>query len=108
MRTNMALADAYRANVESLGRTVVSPDSNRSMGSTDMGNVSQIVPGIHPAIAVAPYDIPIHTTDFREFAASESGHAGLVDSAKALAMTGIDVLVDAGLRDRIWAEFRTS
>jgi len=106
MRTNMALANAYRANVESLGRTVVSPESNRSMGSTDMGNVSQIVPGIHPSIAVAPYDIPIHTTDFREFVASESGHAGLMDSAKAMAMTGVDVLVDAGLRDRMWAEFR--
>ena len=106
MRTNTALAEAYKANVESLGRTVVSPDSNRSMGSTDMGNVSQIIPGIHPAIAVAPYDIPIHTTDFREFAASESGHAGLVDSAKALAMTAVDVLVDGALRESMWAEFR--
>ena len=48
MRTNMALAEAYRANVESLGRKTVMPDSKRSMGSTDMGNVSQVVPGIHP------------------------------------------------------------
>jgi len=108
MRTNMALAGAYQANVESLGRTVVSPESNRSMGSTDMGNVSQIVPGIHPAIAVAPQNVAIHTTDFREFAASESGHAGLMDSAKALAMTGIDVLVDGALRESMWAEFKQS
>jgi metal-dependent amidase/aminoacylase/carboxypeptidase family protein len=106
MRTNTVLADAYKANIEALGRKVVKPESMRSMGSTDMGNVSQIVPGIHPAIAVAPRDVPIHTTDFREFAASESGHAGLMDSAKALAMTAIDVLLNDGLRKLMWEEFR--
>ncbi|MDO8614180.1 MAG: M20 family metallopeptidase [Dehalococcoidia bacterium] len=106
MRTNLALAGAYCANVESLGRKVVNPESNRSMGSTDMGNVSQIVPGIHPSLAIAPQHVPIHTVEFREFAASDSGHQGLVDGAKALAMTGIDVLLDAGLRQRMWDEFR--
>lgn len=106
MRTNRALADAYRANVESLGRQVVDQESHRSMGSTDMGNVSTIVPAIHPSIAIAPQDVPVHTIAFREIAASEAGHEGLVDSAKALAMTGIDVLLDDGLRKRMREEFR--
>lgn len=106
VRTNMTLAEAYRTNIESLGRTVVDPESRRSMGSTDMGNVTQIVPGIHPAIAIAPWDVPIHTTDFREIAASEAGHLGLLDSAKALAMTAIDVLTDAELRRAIEGEFK--
>jgi amidohydrolase len=106
VRTNMALAGAYKANIESLGRTVVDPESRRSMGSTDMGNVSQIVPGIHPAIAIAPWDVPIHTTDFREIAASEAGHQGLLDSAKALAMTAIDVLTDVQLRKDMADEFK--
>jgi amidohydrolase len=105
MRTNMALAGAYRVNVESLGRTVVDPESRRSMGSTDMGNVSQVVPGIHPAIAIAPPDVPIHTIEFREFACGDAGHAGLVDAAKALAMTGVDVLTDPDLRQRMKTEF---
>ncbi len=105
MRTNMALAAAYASNVEALGREIVSPESSRSMGSTDMGNVSQIVPGIHPSIAIAPPDVPIHTVEFRGFAASESGHKGLLDSAKALAMTGIDVLLEPDLRRRIRNEF---
>lgn len=106
MRTNMALADAYRANAEALGRVVMDPESNRSMGSTDMGNVSQIVPGIHPSIAIAPREVPIHTEEFREYAAGDSGHKGLMDGARALAMTGIDVLIDADLRKRMWEEFR--
>jgi metal-dependent amidase/aminoacylase/carboxypeptidase family protein len=101
MRSNGPLAEAYRANIEALGRTVVDPESKRSMGSTDMGNVSAIVPAIHPSIAVAPPDVPIHTAEFREMAASEAGHKALLDSAKALAMTAIDVLTDAGLRERM-------
>jgi amidohydrolase len=105
IRTNMALADAYKANIESLGRKTVMPESRRSMGSTDMGNVSQVVPGIHPAIAIAPHEVPIHTEDFREYAKSDSGHAGLLDAAKALAMTGVDVLTDADLRARMKDEF---
>jgi len=106
MRTNRALADAYRANVEWLGRKVMDQESHRSMGSTDMGNVSTMVPAIHPSIAIAAQDVPVHTVEFREIAASEAGHRGLVDSAKVLAMTAIDVLLNADLRKRMREEFR--
>ncbi len=108
VRTNHALADAYRANVETLGREVIDQESNRSMGSTDLGNVSVLVPAIHPSIAIAPPDVPVHTIAFREIAASDAGHAGLLDSAKVLAMTGIDVLLDAELRERMRAEFASA
>jgi len=50
-------------------------------------------------------NVPVHTVAFREIAASEAGHQGLLDSAKALAMTGIDVLLDAELRKSIAEEF---
>ena len=105
MYSNHALAEAYRTNIEGLGRKVIEPESRRSMGSTDMGNVSAIVPAIHPSITVAPPDIPIHTVEFREMAASEAGHKALLDSAKALAMTAVDVLTDADLRERMKREF---
>jgi amidohydrolase len=108
MRNNRPLAGAYRANVEALGRQVMEADTRRSMGSTDMGNVSAVVPSIHPAIAVAGPDIPIHTVDFREMAATEAGHAALLDSAKALAMTAVDVFTDADLRERMRREFESS
>ena len=92
----MALAEAYRDNIEGLGRTTVMPESKRSMGSTDMGNVSQVVPGIHPAISIAPPDVPIHTEEFRQIARTESGHAGLLDGPTALALTGFAVPPTAG------------
>src|SRR3990172_5186804 len=108
MRTNHSLAEAYRANVETLGRKVMEPESRRSMGSTDMWNVSAIVPAIHPSVAVAPPEIPIHTEAFRALAATEAGHRALLDSAKALAMTAVDVLTDAELRRRMRDEFESS
>jgi metal-dependent amidase/aminoacylase/carboxypeptidase family protein len=108
MSSNRALAGAYRTNIEGLGRKVIEPESRRSMGSTDMGNVSAIVPAIHPSITVAPPDIPIHTVEFREMAASKAGHKALLDSAKALAMTAVDVLTDADLRQRMKREFDSS
>ncbi len=108
MRTNRVLAEAYRANIEALGRSVVEMETRRSLGSTDMGNVSALVPAIHPTVAVAPLDVPIHTVEFREMAASEAGHKALLDSAKALAMTAVDVLTHADLRKRMGEEFQSS
>jgi len=106
MRSNRALAEAFRCNMETLGRQVQESDSRRSLGSTDMGNVSVLVPAIHPTVAIAPPDIPVHTPEFRELSASEAGHRGLLDAAKAMAMTAVDVLLDADLRRRIEEEFR--
>jgi amidohydrolase len=106
MRSNRALAEAYRRNMEALGRQVEERDSGRSMGSTDMGNVSALVPAIHPTVAIAPPDVPIHTPEFCDVSASEAGHLGLLDAAKAMAMTAVDVLLDADLRRRIEEEFR--
>jgi hypothetical protein len=71
-----------------------------------MGNVSALVPAIHPTVGIAPPYVTIHTPEFREVAASEAGHRGLMDSAKAMAMTAVDVLVDADLRRQIEEEFR--
>lgn len=106
MRSNRTLAEAYRRNMEALGRQVQERDSGRSMGSTDMGNVSALVPAIHPTVAIAPPDVPIHTPEFCDVSASEAGHLGLLDAAKAMAMTAVDVLLDADLRRRIEEEFR--
>jgi len=105
MCTNMTLAEVFRSNLEALGRQV-SPEEPRAFGSTDMGNVSHLLPAIHPTIAVAPSDVPIHTEAFREFAASEAGHQALIDAAKALAATGIDLLADPSILARAWEEFR--
>jgi amidohydrolase len=106
MLTNQPLADAYAQNLTRVGRAVSRLDASGIAGSTDMGNVSKIVPAIHPMIAASPPAVPLHSADFARFAGSEDGDRAVVDGAKVLAMTAIDVLCRPELRAAMAAAFR--
>jgi amidohydrolase len=87
-----ALLASYRANASALGRLVSEPNPDIAVtGSTDMGNVSHVVASIHPMIKAAPSGVAIHTPDFAAHAASPLGDSAVIDGAKAMAMTIIDV-----------------
>lgn len=92
MRNNLTMANLFIANMELLGRSVKLADPDQSFGSTDMGNVSQLVPSIHPSVAIASRGVSIHSPRFAEAAASEAGSQGMIDAAKAMAMTVVDLL----------------
>jgi amidohydrolase len=95
---NRAIGERYRANAEALGRTVSEPSADlQVVGSTDMGNVSYVVPSIHPMIQVAPPGVPIHTPDFARYAGGPEGDRAVVDGAKALAWTVADLWFDDDL-----------
>ncbi len=100
MKNNATLAQLFSQNLELLGRHVEAFDPRFGFGSTDMGNVSQVVPSIHPTIAIASPEVFIHTQEFASAAASEAGHEGLMDAAKAMAMTVADIL-QPGMLDEI-------
>jgi amidohydrolase len=104
MRNNLSLAHLFIRNMESLGRRVHLGPKQRS-GSTDMGNVSQIVPAIHPNVAIAPQGMSEHTPEFAAAAASETGHQAVLDGAKALALTVVDLLSDPETMSRVREEF---
>jgi amidohydrolase len=89
---NPKLYDLAEANMAALG-IVLSPPDER-MGSSDMGNVSQVVPSIHPYIAIGPEEMGGHTVEFCEAAASPAGHEGMIKAAKILAMTAVDLLAE--------------
>jgi amidohydrolase len=106
MIDNEAMVALYAANAAELGRQVVEPHGEASVvGSTDMGNVSYLVPSIHPMIAAAPSGLPIHTPDFAAHARSESGDRAVVDGAVALAWTVADLWAGDGVLDAVRAEF---
>jgi amidohydrolase len=106
MKNNSNLAGLFKQNLESLGRHVEAFNPDFGFGSTDMGNVSQVVPSIHPTIAIASPEVFIHTQEFASAAASESGHEGFMDAAKAMAMTVVDI-IQPGMLDRIKQEFHS-
>lgn len=107
LRPSWELARVYQINAETLGRRFFPVDQlpPSMAGSTDMGNVSQRVPSIHPMIAAAPSHCIIHHPEFAKWAASEMGDRAALDGAKALAMTAIDFFCDGSLRERVRDEF---
>jgi metal-dependent amidase/aminoacylase/carboxypeptidase family protein len=106
LRSNAPLVDLYRANSAALGRPVADPSAaNRVVASTDMGNVSYLVPSIHPMIAVAPPDVALHTAEFARWAGSEQGDRAVLDGAKAMAMTVLDLWLTPGLVEEVRAAF---
>jgi amidohydrolase len=109
MRSNMTLAQLYADNMKRLGRRVPIPNPGAGAGSTDMGNVSQVVPAIHPMIAIAPRNISIHSPEFAQAAASDVGIQGMVDAAKAVAGMIVDLLANPDTLRKVKEEFsRTS
>jgi len=107
MVTNNAIAARYVINSQPLGRTVTDPrhGGHRVVGSTDMGNVSHLVPSIHPMIASAPHGTSIHTAQFASFARSSMADLAVLDGAKAMAMTAIDYWTSTDLQDAVSTEF---
>ncbi|MBI2303535.1 MAG: M20 family metallopeptidase [Chloroflexi bacterium] len=106
MRTNHSLARLFAHNLESLGRRVIPSDGGLGgMGSTDMGNVSQLVPSIHPSVAIAPKTVLGHTPEFAAAAASSDGLKGLLDGSRALAMTWVDLVLQPEALAKVREEF---
>jgi hypothetical protein len=107
MIDNGPMVDAYVANAARVGRVVEDPRvvGRAVVGSTDMGNVSYLVPSIHPMIKVAGDGVPIHTADFAVWARGEHGDRAVLDGAKVMAMTVVDLWGSAALRDAVASEF---
>ena len=110
MVDNRTMLDLYKANAATTGRTLIDSTEGgpQVVGSTDMGNVSYVVPSIHPMIKVAPPHLSIHTPEFTEYTASADGDAAVLDGAKAMAMTVADLWLQPDLLAQAKDEFARS
>ncbi|WP_163971760.1 M20 family metallopeptidase [Oceanobacillus halotolerans] len=107
MITNEKLSDVFTSNLQSVDKQKIY-DAKQGTGSIDMGNVSQVVPAIHPYIGLNQPGLIAHTTEFADKTITEDGHQTLVNGALALAKTGLDILVDTDLFNSIQKEFKQS
>jgi amidohydrolase len=107
LKTNWPMAQAYEKNAAALGREFfpIKELPSGYAGSTDMGNVSHRVPSIHPCLGVAPMNVIIHNAEFARHAVSEKGDQAVIDGAKSLAMTALDLMADASMLARVKADF---
>ncbi len=97
------MAALYRANAESLGRNFAPPAERIVAASTDMANVSLVIPTIHPTLDIGSLPAVNHQIAFAEHCISSLADLALLDGAKAMAMTVID-LATTGERDRLITE----
>ncbi|OBH06607.1 MULTISPECIES: amidohydrolase [unclassified Mycobacterium] len=99
------LADVFREEMRRLGREPVAAEfeTGLPMGSTDMGNVTQVLPGIHPVIRVDAGGATVHQRAFAAAAAGPSADRAVVDGAIMLARTVVQLAQTPGERDRVLA-----
>ena len=90
---NKVLMELMLENLRSLGLDVATERKRRGRGSTDFGNVTRRVPGVEARIAITEHwDVAGHSIEFRDAAGSERGRQAMLNAAKGLAMTAVDLL----------------
>ena len=104
MRHDGDIAAIYRRNAETLGRHF--PDIplevlKRAAGSTDMGNVSLVMPSIHPGIGIDSLPAVNHQPEFALHCISPAADRAVLDGALSLAWTAIDIAGDEKLKSRL-------
>jgi amidohydrolase len=104
MVPNPTIAALCGANMEALGLKVVEPSPVERMGSTDMGDISQVIPAIHAYFSIGPDTISGHSVEMTEAACSAAGDKAVIDGAKSLAMTAVDLLAEPELLAQAKAE----
>ncbi len=108
LNTNEALSEAYTENLIELGISIEDIHEKGSGGSLDMGNVSHVVPSIHPYVKICDQPYVCHTKEFREAAMSDQGFEGLMLGAKCMANTAYDIIVKPELLAQIKQEFKAN
>ncbi len=110
IRHNDVLAARWAQHQARRGRTSlprgIVPES--LTGSTDLGNLSYRMPAIHPMIGLDGDELSLHTEGFAAAAGSATGDRAVLDGAAGLAMTTVDYLADARLRQAVHDEFHSS
>jgi metal-dependent amidase/aminoacylase/carboxypeptidase family protein len=105
-RMNKVMGEAFVKNLKALGEPIIPLPKGSGAGSSDIGNVSQVVPAIHPYISICDNSIAGHSQEFEKAAASKKGQEAMLTAAKALAMTAIDLFTDKEMMERVSEEFR--
>lgn len=106
---NDTLIKLVQKNFELLGVEMESIDEIRKrkgLGSSDFGNVSQVIPSVEVRVSLVPSGTPGHSIEFARAAGSEAGHKALILGAKILAMTALDLFLNPDLIERAKMELK--
>jgi amidohydrolase len=103
LRANLALAAVYRRALARLGLPESPHAPDESIGSSDITHVSRVAPTIHPNFPIGSA-LALHTRPFAEAAAGPGGDAGLLEAARALALSVHELARSAETREAVARE----
>lgn len=106
MKINKELSDVYRRQLKFLGLQEDDFPADKNAGSSDIGNVSQVLPTIHPHILLKR-GINIHTREFADATITEDGKNAIMEGAKCLSLTTVELIMDKEAMERVKGEFVT-
>ncbi|SMB81578.1 amidohydrolase [Desulfonispora thiosulfatigenes DSM 11270] len=102
---NSILTKQLEKNYLLVGEKVYPRNIEEGLGSTDMGNVTQVLPGFQSYIGLGE-GLATHTTGFADACGSEAGHRALITATKALALTAIDLFQNPELVEKAQEEYK--
>ena len=107
MKVNPVLADSYRRSLALLGLAESGAPTDKNRGSSDIGNVSQVVPALQPNVPISRGErVEIHTRSFEEATTSVAGVNGMMEGIRALSLTAYELFEDPRLVRRAWKAFQ--
>jgi metal-dependent amidase/aminoacylase/carboxypeptidase family protein len=106
---NKPLCKGFQECMADQGEQLLDLDKVLMSGSTDQGNVSQIMPALHALVGIPVRDgAKNHTRQFTTAAGTQEAHRQTITAGKALAMTGWMVLVDDEFYQNVKDDFVVS
>lgn len=109
LRANDTLCQIYAENMKAIGTNILVDQEKDMNASTDMGNVSHIIPSFHGAFAIpATPDVSIHNQAFANCAGKDEAHDVALNCAKGMATLALRVLMDDDVARRAREDFEKS
>jgi amidohydrolase len=105
-KPNYVMAGILRKNLNKTGLKEDSIGEREGMGSSDIGNLSQVIPTIHPEFAIGKRNVVNHSPEFARAAVSKFGVDMMIKMTKAIAITAIDIFSSPEKVKEIKSEFR--
>lgn len=105
IRNNEVIEEFLTENFTALGEPVLPRRKELGIGCTDMGDVTHKIPGLQSYIQVVP-GVRGHTKEFEDACGTPAGYRAIEVAAKAVAMTGVDLLTKPGAMERVRKSFQ--
>lgn len=104
MKSNRVLEQVFSESLDDCG-FVDRSRYDEGMGSIDMGNVSNVVPAIHPVLSLSEEMVLGHTTEFAALCNTQTAYEIMLIAGESMALTGYKVIQDEKLRQAIHVAF---